>query len=239
MTAINIVLISINLSSTHDMLHLLICLLFVNYLHPHPLSLSIHFSLYPFLSLSSSRPFFPNVSVCVCVLIDACIGDIIKEFMFGRISFAQSLHTTTHHTIPRDSHLFSYSLYIYVSLLSSFLPSFLPSLSPSLFQSLCLTLLLIVPLSTVCRQPGLVHVYVSLHFFSLDCRFFLLPHSLSIFISLTLSYHLSPQMCVCVLIDACIGDIIKEFMFGRISFAQSLHTTPPGPFVYITFLISL
>jgi hypothetical protein len=126
MTAINIVLISINLSSTHDMLHLMICLLFVNYLHPHPLSLSIHFSLYFHFCLSPVLVLFSQMClcVCVCVLIDACIGDIIKEFMFGRISFAQSLHTTTHHTIPRDSHLFSYSLYIYVSLLSSFRPSF-------------------------------------------------------------------------------------------------------------------
>ena len=41
--------------------------------------------------------------VCVCVsveswvgvLIDAGIGDIINDVMFGRISFAQSLHLTT------------------------------------------------------------------------------------------------------------------------------------------------
>ena len=40
-----------------------------------------------------------NVSVrlLLCVLIDACIGDIIKVVMFGRISFAQSLHCTTLH----------------------------------------------------------------------------------------------------------------------------------------------
>ena len=37
-----------------------------------------------------------NVSVCLLlsVLIDACIGDIIKVVVFGRISFAQSLHCT-------------------------------------------------------------------------------------------------------------------------------------------------
>ena len=74
------------------------------------LSLSFSLSLSIFLSHSLYLPHFLSLSLMyVCVLIDACIGDIIKVFMFGRISFAQSLHTT--HTTPNTrtfSHIFSH-----------------------------------------------------------------------------------------------------------------------------------
>ena len=194
------------------------------------LSLSLFLSHPPSLYFLSAKYIYVYIYWCVCVCVHVDVYVCAHRCMYRRYHqnfyvwknqfCSVTAHTTRHHgIILHDATPSSDSLTSMVFII----------LHPSL--SLCLPLHLSVFISR-CVCMCVFRANIHLYFIPPDSHLLYLPFSLVSLLSF-ICMCVSVSMFMCVLIDACIGDIIKVFMFGRISFAQSPHTphhTTPLPF---------